>query len=384
MGRGLRSEPYGDQDQTKYAFCPKTFLPIPPDSAIIRLLVPGGPVKFYSVSALVLLLFTHLIAIASDQKSSSQTPDSSIPHLSKQTRMDLIHGFADELIYIRTSFPMGKIGLTLKNGLVSPNGADLQQLMALWGPAVKPGDEARITSVEIKSDRIRFEINGGPIKKQKWYQRIEFGTGAGTSPVAPGDQNANPRGTYVDLAFDHYVPDLTAQKFKDLLRPVFDFDAKSAMEAYLDTVPPKVKEAIQNHRVLVGMNREMLIYAKGRPPKKIREKDGEIEYEDWIYGEPPQDVDFVRLVGDEVVRVETMKVDGSKTLRTAKEVNLERPPSVAKASEQKPPNAPSLRRPGEPQQDPNVPTNGQMPPVYQAPPPPTPPGPSGGPNYAMR
>jgi hypothetical protein len=46
------------------------------------------------------------------------------------------------------------------------------------------------------------------------------------------------------------------------------------------------------------MNREMLIYAKGRPPKKIREKDGEVEYEEWIYGEPPQDVDFVRMVGD--------------------------------------------------------------------------------------
>ena len=79
----------------------------------------------------------------------------------------------------------------------------------------------------------------------------------------------------MDLVFDHYVPDLTPQKFKDLLRPVLDFDAKSAVEAYLDTVPPKVKEAIQNHQVLVGMNREMLIYSKGRPPKKIREKDGE-------------------------------------------------------------------------------------------------------------
>ncbi|MGD0513116.1 MAG: hypothetical protein ABSA29_07430 [Terriglobales bacterium] len=340
--------------------------------------------KLYSVPALVLLLCTGLIATASDQTPPTQN-QASIPHLSKQTRMDLIHGLSDELIYIRTSFPMGKIGLSLKNGVISPSGADLQQLMALWGPAVKPGDEARITSVEIKPDRIRFEINGGPIKKQKWYQRIEFGGTMNTSPVAPGDQNANPRGTYVDLLFDHYVPDLTPQKFKDLLRPVFDFDAKSAEEAYLDTMPPKVKEAIQNHQVLVGMNREMLIYAKGRPPKKIREKDGETEYEDWIYGEPPQDVDFVRLVGDEVVRVETMKVDGSKTLRTAKEVNLEPAPSVAKASEQRPPNAPSLRRPGEPAQDPNAPVGGQMPPVFQPPPPQSPPpGPSGGPNYAMR
>jgi len=31
-----------------------------------------------------------------------------------------------------------------------------------------------------------------------------------------------------------------------------------------------------------------------------------------------QDVDFVRFVGDEVVRVETMKVDGQKIVRVRK------------------------------------------------------------------
>ena len=88
------------------------------------------------------------------------------------------------------------------------------------------------------------------------------------------------------------------------------------MEAYLETLPPKIRDAIKAHQVLVGMNREMVMAAKGRPPKKIREKDGEIEYEEWIYGEPPQDVDFVRLVGDEVVRLESMKVDGEKIIHT--------------------------------------------------------------------
>ena len=336
------------------------------------------------VSALVLLFCTCLAASASDQKTPDQNAASTLPHLSKQTRMDLIHGFADELVFIRTSFPMGKVGLTVKDGVVSPSGEDLQRLLAIWGPAVKPGDEARITSVAIKADRIHFDINGGPIKKQKWYQRIEIGGNpASTAPVAPSDQNANPRGTYVDLVFDHYVPDLTPQKFKELLRPVLDFDAKSALEAYLDTVPPKVKEAIQNHQVLVGMNREMLIYSKGRPPKKIREKDGEVEYEEWIYGEPPQDVDFVRMVGDEVVRVETMKVDGTKNLRTAKEVNLEPQPSVAKASEQRPANAPTLRRPGEAAPDHPTPS-GSATPVLQPPPPVSAPGPNGGPNFALR
>src|SRR5438034_7575090 len=170
----------------------------------------------------------------------------------------------------------------------------------------------------------------------------------GTTSIAPSAPTANPRGSDVDLVFDHYVPDLNPQQLQDLLRPVFDFNAKSAVEAYLETVPLQAKDAIKNHRVLVGMNREMVIYAKGRPPKKIREKDGETDYEDWIYGEPPRDVDFIRVVGDQVIRVETMKVDGEKIVRTEKEIDLEGPTvATAAQKETRPVKAPTLRRPGE-------------------------------------
>jgi hypothetical protein len=320
---------------------------------------------------------------ASDQESSGQKPASPLPHLSKQTRQDLIRGFTSELVYIRTAFPMGERGLTLKDGVVSPSGAELKQLISLWGPALKPGDEARITNVVIKGNLVHFEVNGGPVKKQKWYQRISVGMGTNTVPVAPADQDANPRGSYVDLVFEHYVPDLNPDKFKSLLRPALDFDAQSAVEAYLETVPPKVKQAIQNHQVLVGMNREMVVYSKGRPPKKLREKDREIEYEEWIYGEPPQNVDFVRMVGDEVVRVETMKVDGSKTLRTEKEVELEAKPTIAKKSgEEGSDNAPTLRRPGEAAEE-SEPQHGSRAPVRLPPPPDTNPPPSG-PHYSIQ
>jgi hypothetical protein len=312
-----------------------------------------------------LLVFLSIVAMA---RADNQKPAAPLPHISKQTRIDLVRAFNAELVYIRSPFPMGKKGLTLKDGKLSPGSEELQQMIAMWGPAAKPGDQARISDIQIKDNLIHFEINGGPVKKQKWYQRIQVGGAGGTTPIAPSDSNANPRGSYVDLVFDHYVPDLTPQQLKDLLRPVFDFDAKSAVEAYLETVPAPVKDAIKNHRVLVGMNREMVIYAKGRAPKKVREKDGETEYEDWIYGEPPHDVDFVRLVGDEVVRVETMKVNGEKVIRTEKEVNLEPQPSVAKGSEERPVNAPSLRRPGEETSNP-APSDGRKPPRPNADPP---------------
>jgi hypothetical protein len=250
---------------------------------------------------------------------------------------------------------MGKVGLTLKDGKVSPNAEKLQELLAIWGPSVKPGDLALITRFEIKDNRMHFEINGGPVRKEKWYQHIQVGANGvgGTPGGAQNDPINNPRGSYVDLVFDHHIPDLTVEQVKQMLWPVFDFDSKTPLEAYLQSVPPKVKEAIENHHVLVGMNREMVLYAKGHPEKKTREKDDQgTDYEEWIYGEPPQDVDFIRLVGDEVTRVETMKVGGEKIVRTEKEVDVNGS-TVASAAqnaaqkEDKPAKAPTLRRPGE-------------------------------------
>ena len=255
---------------------------------------------------------------------TSAAADTQSSALTEQHRMELIRTFNSDLVYIRTRFPMGKTGLTIKDGTLSPSGQDLDRLLALWGPSVKPGDRAMITQFQIRNDRIHLEINGGPVKKQKWYQHLQVGAGGGmmTPGGAQNDPINNPRGSYVDLVFDHHVPDLSVEQLKQMLWPVFDFDSKSPLQAYLETVPPKVRQAIENHQVLVGMNREMVIYSKGRPEKKIREKDADTEYEDWIYGNPPQDVDFVRVVGDQVIRVETMKVNGEKIVKTENEVDL--------------------------------------------------------------
>jgi len=295
-------------------------------------------VPFRRFPLLVIVLLGSALAVADN------TPP---PRMTKQARQEIIRVFNAELCYVRTNFPMGKTGLKLRNGVLTPHGDDLQHLMSLWGPAAKPGDQARITDVAIKGDFIHFEFNGGPVRKQKWYQRIQIQGAGGSAPVAPSDSNANARGSFVDVYFDKYVPEMTGPELKQVLRPVFDFDAKSPLEAYLETVPPKIKEAIKNHHVLVGMNRAMVMYAKGRPPKKLREHADEVEYEEWIYGEPPQDVDFVRFVGEEVARVETMKVGGQKEIRTEREVDLPTTAVAADKPQERPVNAPTLRRPGE-------------------------------------
>jgi hypothetical protein len=308
------------------------------------------------------------------------------PRMSKQTRFEIIRDFETQLVYARAVFPMGAKGLKLKGGVISPNGLELQQALALWGPAVRPGDPSRISYVQIKDDHIRFEINGGPIRHKKWYQHIEI-SGTGGTPVQtsdPGESATNPHGTYLDLYFDKYVPEMTPRQLCDLLSPALDFNARNKEEAYLNTVPPKVKAAIQAHQVLVGMDTEMVLHAKGKAPRKVRERDGETEYEEWIYGEPPQDVDFVRIVSDEVVRVETMKVGGQKIVRTEREVIIEKPDrdtEAKKEQQDRPANAPSLRRPGEDPEDVPKPADGASPIPPMAPPdapqPPGNPGPGG-------
>jgi hypothetical protein len=303
-----------------------------------------------------------------EKKEPVVIPDRKI---TPEGRITLIRGLNAELGFARKPFPFGKTGLTLKakDGSVTPNDQQLEGMMAGFGPAVKVGDRARITDMKFKDKSIIFDINGGPVKKKKWYEHIQVsGMGGSVSPGQPTD-DSNLRGSCVELSFDKFVPDLTPDQVKQLLDPVLNFHAKSASEAYLERIPPVAKAAIKDHRVLVGMDREMVLNAKGKPPQKVREKDGDVDYEEWIYGTPPADVEFVRFVGDEVTQVKTMKVDGTRLVRTEREVTLKKdepqvaqqapppqpgttdtpqqPPQTASGSDQGPKGRPTLKRPGE-------------------------------------
>jgi hypothetical protein len=317
--------------------------------------------------------------------------------LTAHGKMEIIRGMTAELGYARKPFPFGKTGITMKEGkIVSPTEEQLQEMMTMYGPAVKVGEPAHITEVRFKDKAIIFDINGGPEKKKKWYDHIQVGMGGAVSPGQPTD-NTNIHGSYVEIAFDKFVPDVTSAQLKQLLDPVINFSAKSSTQAYLDTIPPPAKKAIGEHKALVGMDREMVTYALGRPPQKYRDKEADgTEYEEWIYGAPPAEVEFVRFVGDEVIRIETMKVDGTKVVRTDKEIVIpQQQPEVAQQAQPPAPgqpqaqpqqtqpgggtadddsasSRPSLRRPGEEVGQPNpqdrpkkipgpVPTGGSVP-----------------------
>jgi len=294
------------------------------------------------------------LAVADNQTTQS----AKTPPLSSATRVTIIRSMDAELAFARQMFPMGEKGITLTTeGKITPGPDEMARLLATNGPAARPGDRVRITNIDFKGNTIRFEINGGPKKKEKWYQHIQVGGSGGMVTPGSPNSNVNPRGSVLILAFKNYVPELTIEQLKKMLSPVLDFKSLSATEAYLDTIPPKAKQAIKEHRVLVGMDHNMVQIALGTPPKKYRDKDEQgKEYEEWIYGEPPQEVQFVRFIGNEVVRLEIMQVNGEKILRTQKEIELKGPETVAKTEEasSKPMKRPSLKRPGE-QEDPDVP-----------------------------
>ncbi len=239
------------------------------------------------------------------------------------TKMQLIRILDAEFAHVRKNFPIGDKSMVIgSDGTVRPGDAQLYKMAITYGAAAKVGDRVQITNIVFREKSVYLEINGGPKKKSKWYQHIEIsGMGGSTGGVDPNAAQATGAGLTVE--FKKHVPEMTGAELKAILGPVLDFSVKTAAEVFVDTLPPKIKEAVKRHEVLVGMNHDMVVMAKDRPQQKVREKDDKgHDYEEWIYGTAPQDVVFVRFIGDEVVLVKTAKIGGQITVKTEKEVEV--------------------------------------------------------------
>jgi len=245
------------------------------------------------------------------------------PPLNSNTKMLLIKVTLAEFVHTRKYFPLGDKSIAIESdGEIKPGDAQLYQRAQTYGAAAKIGDKVQITNILFRDKSIYVEINGGPKKKTKWYNHIQLSMGAGATGGTDPNQ-AQATGAAMTVEFKQHIPEMTGAELKQLLAPVLDFSVKSAAEVYTDTLPPKIRAAIKSHDVLVGMNKDMVIMAKDRTQRHSREKDdkGE-EYEEWIYGELPADVVFVRFKGDEVVQVKTAKVGGQIIVKNEKEVDV--------------------------------------------------------------
>lgn len=220
--------------------------------------------------------------------------------LTEGERIELIRGLSAEYATVKEFLPKAKKPLEFD--------ADGTWDKSHWasvgqelGPVARVGELVQITRVVLLSDRIVLEINGGQKNGRHWYDHVEVGVGNRTSPINNSNQ-AN-AGTSVAILFHKPLEAVDSAQIKLLLRPVLDFEKRTATKLYVDTLPPEVKKAISEKRAQQGMDREQVLLALGRPDRKIREqKDGD-EQEDWIYGTPPGRILFVTFTGDKVLKV---------------------------------------------------------------------------------
>ena len=253
--------------------------------------------------------------LAGDQQAA-QTDASSkgkSTTLQEHSKLDLIRYVSGEFAKATRNLPAGKEGFLLYvDKPLSPE--LLERAVATHGAAVHVGDNAQITKLEFHDHSIAVDVNGGGRGKKRWRDRIQIGMG-GSIPTArttttTQEENGPPgmqpgMGSTIYLEFAKSVPDLTPDELKKLLSPFLDFaKQRSASVQWVDTLPPEMKKAIQDRRPTVGMDREEVVAAIGKPEHKVRERDSDgNEIEDWIYGQPPSKTVFIRFMGDRVTSI---------------------------------------------------------------------------------
>jgi hypothetical protein len=248
-----------------------------------------------------------------EQQQSDAQNKSKSATLQESSKLDLIRYVSGEFAKATRNLPAGKEGFLVYVGKpMSPE--LLERAVATHGAAVHIGDSAQITKLEFHDHSIAVDVNGGGRGKKHWRDHIQIGMG-GTIPTArtttttpqengpPGMQPG--MGSTIFLEFSKAIPDLTPDELKKLLGPFLDFaKQRSASVHWVDTLPPETKKAIQERRPAVGMDREEVVAAIGKPEHKVRERDSEgNEIEDWIYGQPPSKTVFVRFMGDRVTSI---------------------------------------------------------------------------------
>ena len=277
--------------------------------------------------------------------------------LTERGRRELIRNLEAEQGFAHRALPVSA-GITLQaNGQLTPGPAEYRKLIYQKGQSAAPGDRVIVTAMEIKGDRLVIDFNGGPYAKHRFLSHVQFND-------APVTQNTGEvaTGSRITLVFEGGIPEVSAPEVKALLEPLIDFGVKSSEQAYADTLPAPLKEAIAAHEVLVGMNHRMVLAALGAPENKMREQQsgdpGGGRYEEWIYGHVPQTIRFVRFVGDRVTVVEIAALGKPIEIHDKDEMGGFSPQAptreVAMGDEEKqggedkkPAAPPSLRLPGE-------------------------------------
>lgn len=224
--------------------------------------------------------------------------------LSTDERMALLRGLTAEYAKAKVLIPRSKKPLGLE-----PNGKwdkeAWEKANVEFGPAARVGEMVQITKVKIEDDRVELELNHGLKTGPKWYERVEVGVGASTAPIS-GRDNVAKAGTNLAILFGKNIETLEVAEVKKMLGQILDFEMRSVTESYMEKLPEPVRKAIEQKRVIEGMDREQVRLAVGQPVRKERRVVDGDELEDWMYGRPPGKLTFVTFTGSKVTKVKDM------------------------------------------------------------------------------
>jgi hypothetical protein len=251
-------------------------------------------------------------AQAQSPSQSKAAPSAKNATLQENSKLALIRYVSGEFAKAIKPLPAGKEGFHVIVG--KPLEAEmLDRAVATHGSAVNTGDSVQITKLEFRDHQIIVDVNGGGRGKKHWRDHIQIGLGGNGYPPmqTASKQDQGPPGmqpgvgSTIFLDFNKPLPDITPDELKQLLSPFLNFSKeRSAAVQWFDTLPPEMKKAIQDRKPVVGMDREELVAAIGKPDHKVRERDSDgNDIEDWIYGQPPSKTVFIRFQGDRVTSI---------------------------------------------------------------------------------
>jgi len=234
----------------------------------------------------------------------SKVKDDKTRKLTGEERLTLVRGLSAEYAKVKVFLPRSKKALKLKSD-GSYDKAEWKEIGMEFGPVARLDDLVQITHVDIEDDRMTFKINGGFKPGGKWYQRIEVGAGPDGTITQPISQDPKRSvGTTIAIVWDGPIPpEIQVAEVKKILKPVLDFEMRSASEDYFAHLPPEIQEAIKARRAAVGMTRDQVLTAMGKPRDKVRETKDGLDTEDWIYGLPPGKITFVTFANSKVIKV---------------------------------------------------------------------------------
>lgn len=276
--------------------------------------------------------------------------------LDDRGRLDLIRNLEAEQGFAHRNLPLGAGMELVANGNLFPRDEEYKKMLYEKGQSAAPGDRVQITALKFQPDSIVIDFNGGPYAKHRFLSHLSF------NDMQIAQRGPDVFGCRITLIFEGGVPQVTAADVKALLDPVVDFKAKSSAEAYADSLPPKIRAAVEAHEVLVGMDRRMVTAALGTPKARHREHvrpgdENSPVWEEWIYGTAPEPTQFVRIRDGHVVRLEIAELGKPVVIREAKETDSAPGPTlttrtILNGDDQRDPDhprtAPTLRNPGEP------------------------------------